>query len=206
MGGKARPKVNFACSIPGCSRPAARFRLCWPHHYRRYRYGDPLAGSTFVGEPSAFIEKALAYDGNDCLIWPFKRSKNGGYPQYWDGERETTASRIVCAKVNGPPPGDNYHAAHSCGNGHGGCVTKRHLRWATPSENSEDSRRHGTMRLGRHVHTAKLTEMDILEIRRAYPSVRIARLAARYAVSWSTIHCVITRKTWGHIGYNPNDT
>jgi len=88
-------------------------------------------------------------NGYECLIWPYAKTNKGygvGYGRTKINGRKQIVSRIICEAVRGAPPTPRHEAAHSCGNGHLGCCTKRHLFWKTPEENWEDRRRHGRHR------------------------------------------------------------
>lgn len=148
--GHERSKVENqgrTCTAPGCARPAKKKGYCNAHHLRWLRNGDPSGqGGTERGSVAeylaALIDGSVASD--DCIPWPFHRKINGyGEVSKRDG-RTGLAHRRVCEGVNGPPPAPGMVAAHSCGNGHLGCVNPRHLRWATYSENLLDSVKHGT--------------------------------------------------------------
>lgn len=147
-----------------------------------------------------FIEAiASDYLGTMCLIWPFGRG-NDGYGLVAIGGKKVRVSRIVCEIENGPAPEEKMDAAHSCGNGHFGCIARKHLRWATRIENSADTRAHGTLRLGEAMHSAKLTEKDIVCIREARGRVSVTDLAEKYGVVTTTISSVQYGKTWAHVG------
>jgi len=86
-----------------------------------------------------FRDVVMAYDGTECLTWPY--SKDGhGYGQLFRDGRNLSVSRLICIEVNGPPPGPDYDAAHSCDNGHLACVAKRHIVWKTHAENMLDQK------------------------------------------------------------------
>lgn len=80
---------------------------------------------------------ALPYQGDDCLIWPFSRDPNGYAGTVRQGKR-ICIHRYICELVHGAPPTPKHHAAHSCHNGSGGCVSPRHLSWKTNAENQHD--------------------------------------------------------------------
>lgn len=122
--------------------------------------------------------------------------------------------RLVCEAFHGPAPSAEHHVAH--GDGTRRNNREDNLRWATRSENMEDSRLHGTMALGprhgrtlcpertprgeRHGH-AKLTERDIRSIRAAAKRPGSGRaLAAAYGVSPGSICLIRSGKTWKHVG------
>lgn len=77
------------------------------------------------------------------------------------------------------------------------------LKWGTKAENYEDMVRHGTFVLqrGELDGNAKLTEVEVLEIRRLYATGGIsqAALARRYRVSPTLICMVVRRLRWRHI-------
>lgn len=91
------------------------------------------------GEPLRWLLDHVEYPEKGCLIWPFARDGKG-----YGSLGKKGAHRRMCEIVNGPAPTPKHHAAHSCGNGHLGCVHPRHVRWATCSENQMDRFLHGT--------------------------------------------------------------
>jgi hypothetical protein len=115
-GGGFNQPVPPRCTVEGCTKPAHARQVCIAHYSRLYRHGDPLAGGPPCapqGAGSAFIEQALQYVSDDCLIWPYGR--NRGYGSVHDGERARGAHCIVCERAHGPAPNSRLMAAHSCG-------------------------------------------------------------------------------------------
>lgn len=117
--------------------------------------------------------------------------------------------RLVCEAFHGLPP-YGYQACHNDGNRHNN--TPENLRWASPSENNLDKRRHGTLRVGaaHHANTrpacmprgeahgnAKLSAKSIAAIRADHRSQRV--IADDYGVSQSLISMVKTKAIWAHI-------
>lgn len=187
------------CSVEECSKSTVSLGFCSSHAARFRRYGDPLGGRTFKGDAVKFInETVLTYDGDECILWPF--GNNGvGYGQLHIGKRKVYAHRFICEKENGSPPSSLHQAAHSCGNGHLGCVNRRHLSWKTRLENEADKVEHGTLLRGENTYNSKLTAPDVLEIRRLRGVVYQQDLAARFGVTDSLISMIQTGKRWGHI-------
>lgn len=136
------------CSVDGCTAlTKQRRRMCGAHYQRKLKYGDPLAGGTPKGALERFLRDRASYTGDDCLKWPFGDKGNGYGSLDFEG-RKTTASNAMCTLAHGRRPSAKHEAAHSCGNGHLGCVNPRHLRWATRRENVHDAIRHGTQSRG----------------------------------------------------------
>lgn len=187
------------CSIEGCDKPLVSWGLC-PMHYQRWkRHGDPQVVGIKVpprGEiRSFFLNDVLTYDGVDCLIWPYTRTP-AGYGQMWFEGRLWIVSRLVCEMSQGAPPAPGYDAAHSCGNGHSGCVTRHHLSWKTRAENIADMVGHGTARRGVKNTLAILSEDDVREIRRLRGQVSQAALGERFGVHANTIGKIQLGRRW----------
>jgi hypothetical protein len=77
-----------------------------------------------------FFEYALTYEGEDCFIWPYGRDSYG-----YARRGSLIVHTQICIITHGPRPADHFDAAHSCGNGHLGCINPKHLSWTTHSEN-----------------------------------------------------------------------
>ena len=152
-----------------------------------------MGGGPTRGWALAWLETNKDFCGNDCLIWPFAKDRHGygqiryeGKPQY--------VSRIICTHRHGPPPTLKHQTAHSCGNGHLGCVNGEHLRWATRAENEADKLMHGTHQLGERNPSAKLTEVDVAIIRKWHGTQR--EIARQYNIDQSTVSFIQNRKSW----------
>lgn len=135
------------CSVEDCAKTASRKGLCNAHYLRAWRYGDPLAGATAKGALTEWLKGHVGYAGDDCLTWPFG-GRGNGYGSIKFNGRHTTANYAMCELAHGRAPSPTHEAAHSCGNGHLGCVNPRHLRWATRLENANDALRDGTTSRG----------------------------------------------------------
>lgn len=187
----------MTCSVDGCGKPVRNSRgWCSAHYERWLNHGDPLGGRTPRGEPVRYLrEHVLTYDGDDCLVWPYARLTNGYGHMYFHGKSRTVSS-VVCEQIHGPAPTQMHEAAHSCGKGHEGCITPRHLRWATPVENRADKLIHGTANLGERNGSAKLTEADVLEIRSMKGMRTQQKIADKFGVSRSLISMLHSGKVW----------
>lgn len=178
------------CAVDDCGKTAFQRGWCHGHYKRWWRHGDPLAGRIDNGTIDRFIEEVVVpYFGEDCLIWPFGRSRKG-----YGGANGIEAHRRVCKRVHGEPPSSRHQAAHSCGNGL--CVNPKHLRWATAIENAADRLIHGTHSRGEKSSSSKLTADQVREIRSLYGTMKVKELAAKFNVHPVTICNIQFRQTW----------
>lgn len=75
------------------------------------------------------------------------------------------------------------------------------IRWGTRLENASDKRRHGRAPFGERAGTAKLTEAQVLEIRRRVSrGASLRRLGAHYGVSHTAIRRAANGMKWAHLG------
>jgi hypothetical protein len=149
LAGSAMRKRDYSptCTVPGCALPFTALGLCAKHYRRLKLFGDPIGGKdmkTKRGELLRYYNEVVRpYEGDDCLLWPYHRGGRG-YAQISIDGKTRYVSRMICEEEHGPPPTGSEEAAHSCGNGHLGCVARNHLRWATKLENEQDKIGHGT--------------------------------------------------------------
>ena len=186
---------NYPCSVDGCDRPAQSRGWCSAHYMRWHRHGttDLLTAYPARGTIEAFLQKALAHTGTDCLFWPF--GTNGrGYGQIRRSKKSLLVHRLICRAHHGAPPTPSHESAHSCGNGHRGCISPKHLRWATRAENASDLVAHGTLR----GNNAKLTNAQVLEIfRRAAAGENQRVLAAEFCIAQTCVSLIKRQARWG---------
>lgn len=183
------------CSIPDCGKPHYGRGWCVAHWERNRRHGNPIGGGTPKGDLLAFLSLALASASDECIFWPYSSIK--GYGRVSINGRDHLASRLICERAYGAPPTPGHDAAHSCGNGHRGCVNPAHLRWATRSENIADTLLHGTHNRGERNARAKITDQVAREIkRRLSAGERQHAIAADYGVARTTINNIANGYAW----------
>jgi HNH endonuclease/NUMOD4 motif len=114
------------------------------------------------------------------------------------GRRAEYVHRLVCLAFYGP---SDLEVAHWDGVPTNNRV--ENLRWATPTENNHDKRRHGTHRRpdrsavhGEAHPMAKLNGAQVAEIRGKYKRGMGIVLAAQYGVARSTISRIANGENW----------
>ena len=182
-----------------CDRPVRSLGLCNHHYHKHNKYGDALAPRPKRASPARdWFLKALEYEGDECQLSPFCKSKDG-YARFEIDGKLVFGSRYACEVAHGPPPSINHDAAHTCRNGRNGCVTKRHVIWKTHKENISDKWDHGTMLVGERHHRAKLTEPQVREIRGLRNAIPRKAMANKFGVGVSTIDNILDGVTWRHV-------
>jgi hypothetical protein len=151
---------------------------------------------------STWLEARVSHDGDECLIWPFSKNDQG-YGQLKYRGHSTKAHRVMCRLVHGDPPTPKHQAAHSCNNGHLGCVHPKHVSWKTPSQNAQDRVRAGNQRKYGEIR-AKLTEDQVRQIWQMKGSETITKLGEMFGVSFSTISSIYCGRVWRHVQVNNN--
>jgi hypothetical protein len=132
--------------------------------------------------PSRILAQYVDPDG-------YQRVKFSGYGAI----RRPKVHVLVCEAFHGARP-CGAHAAHA--NDLKADCRSDNLRWATPSENCEDSRQNGTMPVGARNGCAKLTEDEVETIRRSPEGLKV--LAMAFGISKQHVWRIKTGKRWAH--------
>lgn len=185
------------CTIGGCGKPHVANGYCRNHYRSHSLHGDPLATEKRQSRKNPmveFLEGVSAATADECITWPYAFDRHG-YGQFSLKRKCYRAHRFVCELVHGSPSATDLQAAHSCGVR--SCVNPRHLRWATPAENSADMIIHGTAMRGSKVKRARLNEADIPLIwARIIAGDATSKIAADYNVSAGAISSIRGGKAW----------
>lgn len=136
-----------------------------------------------------------------CREWQLSRVKGGYGRRKADGKMQLV-HRIEWEMHNGPIP-DGLCVLHRCDNPP--CYEITHLWLGTQQENMDDRQAKGrtsTVSRSQGVSHAnsRLTEFDVVEIRREYASgLRQREIAAKYGVGQPHVSDIITKKKWSHV-------
>lgn len=194
----------MTCSILDCVKASHAKGFCRAHYDRLRTYGDPLGGAPVRATPGELLrfihDVALLHTSDQCLIWPFRKNRDGYGTLKVDGKM-TRANRYVCGLVKGSPPTPKHEAAHSCG--HESCISPIHLSWKTRTENEADKIAHGTRLRGEQHPQAKLTEADVRKILALKGIESQPKLAKRFGVSPMTVCRIHAGRKWAWMRGQP---
>ena len=137
-----------------------------------------------------FLLRAMSFETDECILWPW--GTQTGYGSFFKDKKRALAHIFVCHGAHGEPPTTKHEVAHSCGVRK--CINKRHLRWATKSENMADKLIHGTHNRGERGGLTKLTKEQVIEIRTG--KRRQTALAKEFGVTVATINDAKHHRTW----------
>ncbi|MBV6635509.1 MAG: HNH endonuclease [Mameliella sp.] len=108
-----------------------------------------------------------------------------------------TVHSLVATVFIGPRP-DGKQVCHK--NGIRTDNRSSNLRYDTPQGNNADKHKHGTAQVGENAPTVKLTERQVLAIRkRLSEGARQRDVAKEFSVSKSLIWAINTRRVWSHV-------
>jgi hypothetical protein len=117
------------------------------------------------------------------------------------GETRLLVHREVCRAFHGSPPatGDRIEVRHLDGNKLNNMATN--LAWGTSADNAADRVRHGTSLSGERNPFARLTRVQVSEIRASF-GYTAEELASMYGVSRQTITRILRGETWKGVVLN----
>ena len=133
--------------------------------------------------------------------WPWMASIRGGYPAFWYGGRTFNGHRIALFSFGPLLYVPEIKACHACDNRL--CCNTNHLFIATQAGNrlDRDLKGRGADHRGEAHGRAKLTEVEVIEIRERYPAGNISQseLGREYGVYQTLISGVVNRQRWAHV-------
>lgn len=188
-----------SCGKPKASRRYARCITC--SNAERY---ESTRTETFLSRvnPDGPVPVHLPELG-PCWVWTGATNPKG-YGRFQWNKRQSQAPRVAWEIAYGPVP-DGLWVLHRCDNP--ACCRPNHLFLGTAAENSADmmakGRRRGSTprpRPGELNHQAKLTEPQVIRIRRDRAGGRLLReVASEHGVSVSLVSMIVRGERWGHL-------
>lgn len=149
----------------------------------------------------ALFQKASLVEDDGCLLWTGRLNAKGyGYIAVWTEGRYHyfMAHRHAWERRHGAiPPGQVV--MHTCDRRP--CVREAHLLLGSQAENIADMVVKGRQARGERNHRAKLTEVEVLEIRRRMSQGASGpELARQFGVSHGVIYGIKNGRIWTHVG------
>lgn len=171
------------------------------------RHGGAHPSGRFANQPRRGnglrleeLRAAAEATTDECMIL----GGYGGRPVARLGDVQMNASRAVWIIAKGDPGA--LSVLHLCHRGQEGCVNIRHLYCGDQDQNLRDMVEAGRSLKGEACPSHKLTDGDVMIIRReyvsgaCYPDPRSKRaLAERFGVDPATVGYAVRRKTWRHL-------
>lgn len=146
-----------------------------------------------------FWNKVDIRSENEC--WNFQGGINStGRGIFRIGKNNIHAHRVAWMFTYGDIP-ENMQICHHCDNGK--CVNPKHLFLGTQLDNMRDMIKKGrkVTRVGEDDPKSKLTEKEVLQIRRLWKQRFYSqfKIADQFSVSRSTIQAIVEKRIWKHI-------
>jgi hypothetical protein len=150
-----------------------------------------------VEESRVRFESYLVPQESGCINWTGHTDKYG-YGILTFNRKNTKAHRHAWLLAGNVIP-DGLLILHKCVKNRA-CCNVDHLRAGSAKDNINDAIADGTLTRGEKVNTAKLSEEDVLRIRKLYEEGVSRRiLGTTFNVEYSTISRIVLRKNWTHL-------
>jgi hypothetical protein len=137
----------------------------------------------------------------DCIEWD-KRLNEHGYGIIYHDSKQWYVHRLEWTNNFGEIPKGKC-VCHTCDNRK--CYNINHLFLGSHLENMQDMAKKGVLlkraARGEKQALSKFTEKQIREIRKIYDKEKysIHKMAKIFSIAFSTMYCILTRKTWAHV-------
>lgn len=136
------------------------------------------------------LERLLATETYECVVWPYGKAKNGYGLVKIDGQMRGV--HVIAAERRLGPAPAGMEVAHSCRSR--ACLNYRHLEYKTRRANVADMKRDGTDPSGERNGHARLTWDDVRAIRQSATLSGVE--AVKYGVSARHIRAIREGRFW----------
>ena len=142
-----------------------------------------------------FLDKVAPPDENGCHLWTAYTMPKG-YGKFWYMGRKVYAHRYAAGMVDWPPEIQTRHLCNVPA-----CVNPEHLTFGSNADNVRDMVEADRHAKGVDHGSAKLTEEQVIEIRRRYAAGGVTQqaLGEEYGVDRSLISRTVRRERWAHL-------
>lgn len=170
-------------------------------HVRPPRAADEKRNMIDAKTEARFWAKVKRGDPNECWEWTASGVRFG-HGTFRVGKRKVLSHRFAYELAYGAIP-DGMCVCHSCDNPK--CVNPAHLWIGTKADNNIDMAKKGRAKLagvrqrGERNGFSKLTQIDVLEIRRRHSeeNVTLAELGREFGIAETTVCGIVKRRNWG---------
>lgn len=184
------------CSVIDCDKVVRAIGLCLNHYELNRKNGAPIIVrnmfKTTLEHYNFYVDRPV--EDNSC--WGWRGPDRNGYGIMTG----VYVHRFSYELYIGAIP-DGMHVLHTCDNPP--CSNPKHLFLGTHADNMQDRKNKGRYvgNVGAKNNSAKLTEIEVIDIRKEYTGIRgnIASLARKYNVSGDTISKIVNNISWTNV-------
>ncbi len=183
------------CSAKDCGNKVHSHGLCGKHGRRMREHGSLDLPVRVRDNVALFWSKVKKTE--NCWLWTSTLNGSGYGIIYIRRGKPYGAHRFSFELHKGVIP-EGMFVCHTCDTP--ACVNPEHLWVGTPAENSADMVRKNRKERGSAHYMAKLTEADVVKIRRFVAEGKTqTEVAQEFGVTSSLISAICRRKCWRHV-------
>lgn len=178
------------CKANGCTKKLKTAIYCGYHHKRLQG-----AGLLKIRTPEEKFDALVQKNKNGCWIFQGCIKNDTGYGLIEVNGKRIRAHRYSWFLRYGTMPPSNILVCHKCDNPP--CVNPKHLFLGTNADNQKDCRSKRRHQHGENHWRAKLSEQDVLKIRKDCRTN--VEIAIDYGVCYSIIGKIKRHQIWRHV-------
>lgn len=193
----------LSCVYNACGEVLVALRRT-KHTVLLWRSGMSADLSTFLSNPKTYqnvlrrlLASVLRDSGSGCWVWQKYRNRRGYGCMTMRASLSFLAHRVSYTLFRDAVP-SGMMVCHHCDNPP--CCNPSHLFVGTRQDNMDDMKRKGRSPAGTASPNSKLTDADVMEIRRRYEAgERTEDIATRFNIKARNVSWVATGKAWSHL-------